>query len=246
MFKNKITFYSLIPGLAESYPIVPATSFRPKWLEEAKKDCVSKTKELIIKDFAHVHHCPGIHEILKEGFIVPMWHDLLIETNGDRKSYRYQIPTDALESFMSDVPLLSHHDAPAKFIPFPENSMKIILKLNTPWRVICPKDIKLLIMPLSYPDEHIFSSVTGILDCGFSNEINIQLFWHALNDRILLKSGTPMMQIIPLTEKKYEMICRFRNEWDVFWNLKKKFISSSSWIFKRHISKKAYCDHYKL
>lgn len=245
MWNKKITFYSLVPGLADAYPIILAKNYRPKWVENSRNDCVQKTKEVIVKDFAHVHHCPGIFELFQEGYIVPMWHDLLIETNGDKKSYRWQVPTDSVINWMSDVPLINHHDSAAQFIPYPDNAMKIIMKFNTPWRVITPKDVKLLIMPLSYPDEQKFSSVTGILDPALSNELNIQLFWHAINERVLIKAGTPMLHVIPLTEKKYEMVCRYKDHWDGLWQLKKKFISGSSWTFRRKIVKDAFNNHYK-
>jgi len=122
----------------------------------------------------------------------------------------------------------------------------LIVKFNTPWHVITPKNVKLLIMPLSYTDNFDFASVSGILDPSISNEINIQLFWYATNSRTMIKAGTPMMQIIPLTEKKYDMVCREMTLLDEFWLMKKKFFQNYSWNFKRNLTSRAFREHYKL
>ena len=243
---KKIEFVSLVPGLIDVYPIIPAKEYRPDWVKKAREDFLEKNKQVITKDFHHIYHCPGIFELFNEGFIVPMWHDIIIDTNTDRKNYRYQIPSDTLVNVMSDTPIISHHDDLAKELPYPDHSMKFVLKFNTPWRIIAPKNLRFLVLPLNYPDNFTFTSVTGILDPSFSNEINIQVFWNVIGQTTYLKAGTPMMQIIPLSEKKYDMICREKTKLDELWELKRKFIWQSSWSVKKNLARKAFWNNFSL
>jgi hypothetical protein len=99
---------------------------------------------------------------------------------------------------------------------------------------------------MSYPDKHDFASVSGILDPSVSNELNIQLFWYATNSQVMIKAGTPMMQIIPLTEKKYEMVCREKTLLDELWLKKKQFFQNHSWNYKRNLVVQAFKKHYNL
>jgi len=241
---NQIIFFSKVPGLADVAPIINARDYRPAWAVAARNGYKEMIKNSEIKDFGHIYQCPGIFDLLNQGFIVPMWHDLILETNGDKKTFRYQYPSDFLQDSMENTPIVHQHDELATVIPYPDNAMNIVVKFNTPWNVVAPKNLKFLILPLSYPDTYDFASVPGVLDPSVSTEINIQLFWYATNKRVYLKAGTPMMQIIPLTEKKYEMICRDKTKFDELWLLKKKFLQNFSWSFKRNIHKVSYENHY--
>lgn len=243
---KKIEFVSLVPGLVDVYPIIPAKDYRPDWVKSARDDFIEKNKKVITKDFHHIYHCPGIFELFNEGYIVPMWHDIIIDTNGDRENYRYQVPSDTIINLMPDNPIITHHGELAKQLPYPDHSMKLVMKFNTPWRIVAPKGLRFLVIPLSYPDTFTFTSVSGILDPSFSNEINIQVFWNAINETVYLKAGTPMMQIIPLSEKNYEMICREKNRLDDLWEWKRKFIWQSSWSVKKNLARKAFWKNFNL
>ena len=57
MFKKqeKIEFFSKINGVAESYPIIPASQFRPKWMARRKQNYIdNKDRNLP----SHLYQCP--------------------------------------------------------------------------------------------------------------------------------------------------------------------------------------------
>ena len=51
------------------------------------------------------------------------------------------------------------------------------------------------------------------------------------NDEILVKAGTPLMYMLPLTEKKLEMVCRDATKKE------KKFLSKRKYIDSSHFGK---------
>ena len=56
------------------------------------------------------------------------------------------------------------NDGIAKNIPKRPWSWPDIVKINTPWHVMAPKDVKFLIIPLPYTPFFDFEACLGILD----------------------------------------------------------------------------------
>jgi len=244
MKKDKIIFFNSIEGLAETYPIIYAKDYKPKWIDDLRKDYISKTKNKTQDSrLLHLYRCPGIFDLLKEGFYITMWHDINITTEGDKKKFHWELPSPWLQDQM-EMQLLTVHAENTALMPYPDYSMNVILKLNTPWHVIAPKGLKLLLLPVSYPDTYDYVATTGILDPSISNEINVQLFWNNLNGRITIKAGTPICQVIPLSDKKYDLICRYKNSNDELWEKKKKFLQNCTFWFNRKNIINLYNKHF--
>jgi len=75
-------------------------------------------------------------------------------------------------------------------------------------------------MPIPYWDEDRFSPPTGVVDPSYSYEINLQLFWHKIEEgEYLLKAGTPLCQWVPvhrsfLSNRNIDFHCETANEAD--------------------------------
>lgn len=231
----KIEFYSTIDGVVDTFPIQEAKNCLPSWLGLAKQEYLKNKNDI------NVYRCPGIVELLTTGFIVSAWHDIDIHIDTNQHLCT-QMPSLELEQLLgNDTTQIQGGDSIGKFIPKKPWSHNDILKINTPWNVVVPKDIKLLILPISYTDNHQTESTIGILDPSISNEINIQLYVNATG---LLKAGTPLAHIIPLTDEKCELIVRNMNNKDVLWQKKKKFFNNFSFVLNRKVIKKAYQNFY--
>ena len=85
----------------------------------------------------------------------------------------------------------------------------------------------------------------GILDPGFSSEINVQGYWNKKIGVHLIKAGTPIAQLIPLTEKSYDYVVRDMNQNDERWIKKRKYLNFFSFQFARNVVKNAYIKHVK-
>ena len=72
-----------------------------------------------------------------------------------------------------------------------------------------------------YYDEDRFSVPTGIVDPSYSYEVNLQMFWHAVEPgEYLVKAGTPLCQWIPiprqwLNNNEFDVIVEDANEEDL-------------------------------
>jgi hypothetical protein len=87
----------------------------------------------------------------------------------------------------------------------PDNTLKTVVKLETPWRVEASDDIVLLFMPVTYNNEHRFQAAHGILDTKYGHVLNIQLFWKDMNSKTLVRAGTPLVQIIPIPRQSLSL-----------------------------------------
>lgn len=234
---RNIVFFSSVPGLAETFPIKPAKEVIPKWAYVARADYVKNKNR---KD-NHIYQCPGIFEALSTGYIISAWHDFELETDGS--NFRYTLPDQQVIDLLERDPITQQgwNSDVAKFIPKPSWSVKSILKLNTPWHVLAPRGVKFLMMPLPYPDDYDFQSCIGILDPGVSTELNIQGWFNNLSPGPhLIKAGTPLAQLIPITESTYEVIVRDKTLEDQKWLDKRKYLNFFGFSLYRQKVKDAY------
>lgn len=232
-----IEFFTTVPGLTETYPIKEAKDVIPGWVESARVDYLKANK----RD-PHIVRCPGIFEMFGNGFIVSMWHDVEITTNNT--SFTYTVPDNKLNEMLGkDVVQIQHESGVARFLPKRPWSCKSILKINTPWHVMAPKGMKFLMLPLAYSDQFDFESCIGILDPSISSEINIQGYWNVPVGTKVLKAGTPIAQLIPITESKIKAIVRDMNEKDKKWIDKRSYLNFFSFILNRTKVKEAYNTH---
>jgi len=238
---KKITFFTTIPGVADAFPIIKASEYRPSWINAAKESYLKKQEESRGISFAHAYRCPGIFDLMSSGYIVTLPWDIMIDTYGDGQKFKWTLPSGDLQQ-LTLAPFVTAHgpDGIAENIPQRPGSLKTIIKFNTPWYVIAPKGVKFLVLPISYPDTHEFESYSGILEPGYSNEINIQVRWNILNGKHIIKAGTPMCQLIPLTNEKFELEIRDATDHDRKWIAKKDYFFNLSFVFKRNLAKRMY------
>jgi len=239
---NTITFFSSVEGLAETNPIVKAKDCLPEWVKRCRNDYINN------KDKIHLAKCPGIFDMYGFGFVVPMWCDAIIETQGDKFRWATQEHMKHLERIdhPHELPIISNHsyDAIAKFLPRRPQSISNIIKVDTPWSVVAPKGVKFLVIPFPYSDHQEFEACAGILDPSISTEVNVQMYWNVKNKEHTLKAGTPMQLMVPLTEKNYKLVVRDANEHDKKWLRKKNYVNYFKFNLDRNSMKKAYNRHF--
>jgi len=243
-----IEFFSTIPGVAEAFPIIEAKDFKPEWTKSAIKDLVDKKSKSTDNDtgrFTHLAYCPGIFDLFKTGYIVPMWYDINIKTEKDTPGFSWTVADKAFHT-LSDMKFVdTHNDRMTNFIPKRKGTIDNIVKINTPWNVIVPDGLKLLCLPINYPDNFDYESTTGILDPSQSSEINIQMSWNVKDGERLIKAGTPLMHIIPLSEKTFNLEVRTANEKDLKWVSILKYAKTFSFSTTRQLVQKLYKRYFK-
>jgi hypothetical protein len=235
--KTKIEFFSKVQGLTEAYPITTARQTLPSWVNLARADYQQNKSDI------HIARCPGIIDILTTGFIVHAWHD--IEIQADETRVNMSMPSVTLNDVLGkDVMQVQRADSIAKFIPKRPWSNPNILKINTPWQIVAPKGVKFFMMPLPYNEHMMFECCQGILDPALSSDINLQGYWNARGSH-LIKAGTPLAQLIPITEQQYDHVIRDATEHDLAWLEKRKYFDNIGFILNKSKIVQAYHKHFK-
>ena len=240
---KKIEFYSTVPGVPDFFPIVKAKEAIPTWAKAARNSYVKKKKQSMGR-INHIYQCPGIFDLFNQGYIVPMWHDVIIRTNGDAESFEWTVPTSDLSDSIEPNLLENQSNGVGSVLPMKPWSLRTLVKVNTPWHVVAPRGVKLLVLPIAYPDSFEFESSIGILNPGISNEINIQLYYNVHKGDVLIKAGTPLAHIIPLSESNFDLVCREMNTIDKFWQAKRKYFSNATFTLKRNTIQDLYYKHF--
>jgi len=218
--KPKLEFVALLTEVAQIMPILPASKHQWQWAKDALENYKKEKDNNKTNRFTHVSRCPGILGITKSGWIQRAWQDIVIETNGDGKSFKWKTPinqavTDSDNNWKWDY--VSHHPEELFGLYNPDkNCLQTIIKIQSPWMVYIPKGYYLMSMPLPYPDRHEWTAATGFLDPDYGpNFLNVQMFWHNLNGQTVIPAGTPLCQYILVKKQSVETIVRECNNNDI-------------------------------
>lgn len=227
----KIEFFSNIPGVAETFPVISAKEKMPRWLQVARQEFNS----LSDKRETTITRCPGIIDVLTTGYIVTSPYDM--EIHSDENGITTYVNTE-MEELLGKPPAQTQDgDSLGKHLPKRPWSSKHILKINTPWHI--KSSCKFMMVPIPYTDNFGFESTMGILDPSISSEVNVQGYVNGYGV-LEIRAGQPICQLIPITEKKYTHVVRDMNSFDENWLRKRKFINNCTYILNKSLIKRAY------
>jgi len=220
IFKNKkpkIEIFSVVPEITELAPILHMRDISSSLLKNVSKDYREKLNNpnYGLQREVHTIKCPTLSQITKQGFVVTTWQDITIETNGDEHTVQWTSAVDQSNPFYCKDELLgpavSFHPSSdySDFVPTHENSIKTIVKFDTPWRVIIPEGYYLLQTPVPYSDERRFTALPGTLDNRYGIcQLNVHTFWHIIEGKTLIKAGTPLCRYVLVPIEEPELIIR--------------------------------------
>ena len=208
--KSPIVFACSIPAVLDRYPVEPASKVKRSWIKSSvaaykhQVQAIGKTQGV-----SGTAKCPGLHNIIGEGYILRSWFDLTVQTTNDDYAFNCTFPTgmasvckdnnfneELISSFSGKQPNLA--------VPVSEGSIKSLIKINTPWAVKIPKGWSMLMLPVSYGNDTRFSDKPGILTEGEFYTINPIIEWHVKNSVGKIEAGTPLLQMIPIRSEKAE------------------------------------------
>ena len=229
--KPFIRFYTLEEGVLTLYPITKSASVKRKFMEE---DQIGDMPETLSSK-----NCPGIKKIISTGWIVPAPADFSISTVGDGVSFEWNEPyrftkiNDGMDSYVA-----GHTRSQTEpLLDDPDIFLKTTIKIETPWRIEASDDVVFLLMPVTYNNEERFRAATGILDPKYGHLINVQLFWKKLEGKTVVKAGTPLCQIIPVSRRAlstsaYNVTIDVANDVDI--KKEREFNYASNCAFLHH------------
>jgi len=179
---------------AEYFPIKESNNFYPEWWKNLDKTHIVAESSGIEIPKSTMKSCDGLIALYQQGFMLPLWSDLIVETQGN--GFRY--------TFADELGHIGSHDyeqMSTEFISY------IHFKIHSPWFIKENKGVQFLFTQPSYNqvktlcDWHI---LPGVIDFKYQHATNIN-FIAPRGKRIQLTAGHPLAQLIPLTDKEIEL-----------------------------------------
>lgn len=186
--------------IATVNPIQKAHHFVPDWWKKLDNFVFNINSYGMKVPRPTMKKCAGFVDLYRTGLIVPMWCDLSIEVHGENYRYHSAIPdlNSGNESAVISHPTFQHNNSFDGLVN---------IKIVSPWVIRENTGVKFLYAPCTWSTVKKFPKVqflSGILDFKNQFEAHIQSFVPSEQDqyRIDIEAGTPLMHIIPLSEKK--------------------------------------------
>jgi len=200
---NNIEFKTSIPGLQEVAPPVPASQMIPDWfknlsmhIEMPEKKPFPVIGKIAEKFNSHtIKKCPAVVDYFTEGYIIPLWSDVLIQRYGQDFHFESNL-LDQLPNFVE-----FHSEEQFKGYHFKKNDYRRAVKFVSPWHFYTPKGWStLFIPPLLHPNND-FTLFPGIVETDSFHQVNFPSIWHSEGD-VILKRGEPFLHVIPFKREK--------------------------------------------
>jgi hypothetical protein len=175
--------------IAEYFPIANAIEHAPSWWKNADK---SYTENSIKRPTLKT--CDGLTTYLSTGFILPLWSDLAL--NIEEKSYHWQFSDERTDAKVH---------SPKQWEMFKDTNKLGHLKIISPYRLKDKNKLNWLLLnpPWRQSNTEWFEAPQGILEFKNRHELNINLLFDLQNKGArLIEANTPLIHLIPLTEKK--------------------------------------------
>lgn len=187
-------------------PIVKSSKAKPEWYDKVISNQPSNTKWPQYKiddngmiDFywqlslRTVKSCPGFHDLYSKGFILENWCDFVCNVHEHGISYHYSNGKD---------PILHKNDQVE-----PGFMGHYILKLNSPWLIQTKENVDFVSIPAQWShEEYDFHILPGIVNFHRQTGSNVFLtIKKKPAQQFLIPMGMPLVQFIPLTDKKIKI-----------------------------------------
>lgn len=205
--KRELNFYAPIPYFDILNPIVESKAFKREWIKKVKKKFEERLLEKNQNRQTSFHRCLGFTDIRNEGFIVKSSFNFAIETINDE----VRIHKDGSilsnddnnnHNFHDNFPFSFFYEHLTTDLIHPWGANPNVIKMKHEWLMDTPRDVKYLIIPIPYPDDNRFMACQGIQDPMTSRDLTIFFWWYPKNSYEVVKKGTPLCQIIPISKKK--------------------------------------------
>jgi len=200
--KPKVIWWTTVDGLEKVVPVLPAKEVIPDWWKTTNK-LLDKTDKGTIKN------CPSFQEFFYEGYVMPLWTDVLLNVEKDVCEWKTPDITFSFD-FHSDrqyKDLLPH---------YAQKDIKAILKPNCPWRLKTPDGYSVLQLPMSYHFNPLFEVLSGVIWTDIYHEINQQMVIKQSGEHFI-KRGTPLCVYIPYKREKFDYEIQSPNQQNTKW-----------------------------
>ena len=185
------------PGVFQYYPIQSAVKFFPNWWKELDStyDAVDHKFNVTYKA-STIKRCDGFISLYKKGFIIPLWTDM-----------QYQSDSNNWNCIFADqtTTAASHNRNQYNSSVFSE---LVHIKIDSPWIIQEKTGIDFSWQSAFWnhiPQQNKFYIPPGVLEYKYQHTSHINMFVNSAEDSFMISAGTPMVYVVPLSEKEIEV-----------------------------------------
>ena len=204
-----LTSFTDLLGIEECLPR-PASSFTPAWWKTMPYTTPKHTVRNEDGNFygegtaiGTAKRCPSFPEYFSEGYIIPMWVDMILSYDKVKKEFAWR---------SSDQRFIAEAHPPFQFTDYVDPILHaqlghFVARLICPWRIVTPKGYSVYQLPLYYHFNQKFSVLPGVIRTDeLDHQINQQVLLYGENaEEIFIPRGTPLVQYIPFKRTKYKL-----------------------------------------
>lgn len=151
-----------------------------------------------------IRHCPGVVDVMRSGYLLRAWTDIMIETPAPPKR-------DGTDQFI-DRTGMRPDEVGGKIgafgpglnqkIPLWEGEYEFALKFDSPWICKTPPGYSLLYSPIPYDEDKPYRVLHGITDNDSFHIVNILIMWKHFGTYVI-EAGTPLCWLLPIKREGY-------------------------------------------
>jgi hypothetical protein len=191
--RPEVTFCTNLPGLAETYPLIPAHKAIPEWWRQMGQETQDVGRPFGVLP-STIRRCPAVLDRLTTGWIVPLW-------------------TDKVRDFATSpsVPPISVHlPDQREGMPRYPNEDAMAFKLDCMWYVQTPPGYSLRVDPVPYEVDAPVVAMAGLIHTDIYHQFNPVFRYRLQGDgRHCITAGTPLCHVSLLcrADQKIKVTC---------------------------------------
>ena len=197
LFKSKSLNIDCFTDRAEVYEcalVDYSKKFVPDWWKNLPKEPANS-------ESLNMRYCSGFNDLYRHGLMIPLWSDLNVTVGASsQESGAFQY-SDRLSD--------AHYHPESQRFGFAPSAESMHLKLINPWYFKCEDDTPWLSIGAQYNQKSLndYMVAHGVLNFKYQYGANINLFFckHAEEKVVYLPHGTPLMQLVPVSERKLKI-----------------------------------------
>ena len=197
---NNIRFLTNKPEYVDLAPPRPAKEFMPAWYKKLSREWTEMRdgeegryrdeswNEVPYKDHS-IKKCPSTHDLMFDGFIIPLWLDLKI-------NYSKETGFNWYNKHAMDNTITEHSPLSIGTMPIPEDSSQTAYKFSNPWDIMTPPGWSVLICQPWYHRNLEIEIMPAIVETDSYHQMNLPFLYHGYGEKIF-RQGMPLCQVIP-------------------------------------------------
>lgn len=208
-------------------PIDYAENFIPDWWKKLPRSELDF--DIMNRKNESMKSCAGFIDHVNKGLIIPLWSDLMLRT--DPPNLYFFRFSDALSNCESH--------ATSQRVGFQDD--RINVKIISPWLLKSEKNVSFTFLPAFWHNDvkQDFDIAIGTTNFYYQNSTHMNLLVD-VGKKISLKSGRPLLHLMPLTERKINLKRHLVTEQE-FLRLNKRMVgmsfTSAYYKLKKHREK---------